>query len=806
MPEPALELTYHFDGDGTNHIWGVCFDVPSAAACNPSQNFVYSSRADSPVVAPNGGWAAGPDGFLRKNEGGFDHVVIPLPSTGTHTVVVFFDTVGATTAGQNAVSGLFIDEVAYRSDIDLDGRGENSPLTCDKCIDRDGDGFGEATAFALLDTCDADAAGLDEVRVDCDDNDPDAKPSAGTEDSLNACYREGDSPQFKDNNCDGLLDTEDPDCAECGNGSIDIGETCDDGQPIPTSGDGCSDTCQVETDELYLSEVHLPIIFGASGEQWIEVYNGTSATFDFAALDLGVVIGDRCPTDAQGAVLDRYPFDDTRDNLDGSADPAKRCSAMGFSGDDALCTATSPLQILPGNYFVINFGPRADSGIDDGTKLDASCLSPIAMSPLGDVVSILLKTGPTEWELTDRVDFRRPVPNPSNLWSCELLNYRSEVGRSFMLKAPTASNGTANDHPDAWCLAGPLADNRYSSSDRHYGSPGEAGSCGELACDGVDDDCDGTVAQPNPDNIAPGTVATVGPDDSITVTPPEAILFDADGDGVCNQVGADGSIGGADCQPLIPTCSGGIECTRDLDGDDVIDCADGCQDVDGDGYGTSNASVAAHPTCASSGRCAPVCSTGTDCNDTSLDSFPGNTAEGSFDVGNKCRDGLDQDCDGRLDCRDSGCESQTQCAGETCAASAVTLSCGEVVSNVSPFSSDFVNCLPDTANGKDKVYRFTPTINGDVNIFFENLGNVRYSARYYETTCAEDTCPSADPADPHVVDSNCVSGGTLTIKNASKTKLYYVVLKQVGTCSNGQTPFARVRVACAEDCVTPGQD
>ena len=47
-----------------------------------------------------------------------------------------------------------------------------------------------------------------------------------------------------DNDGDALIDENDPDCHVCGDGDVDPNETCDDGNKI--SGDGCSDTCQIE--------------------------------------------------------------------------------------------------------------------------------------------------------------------------------------------------------------------------------------------------------------------------------------------------------------------------------------------------------------------------------------------------------------------------------------------------------------------------------------------------------------------------------------------------------------------------------
>jgi cysteine-rich repeat protein len=47
-----------------------------------------------------------------------------------------------------------------------------------------------------------------------------------------------------DDDVDGLVDKQDPDCAVCGDGVLDPGEECDDGNVA--AGDGCSPTCRVE--------------------------------------------------------------------------------------------------------------------------------------------------------------------------------------------------------------------------------------------------------------------------------------------------------------------------------------------------------------------------------------------------------------------------------------------------------------------------------------------------------------------------------------------------------------------------------
>ncbi len=68
----------------------------------------------------------------------------------------------------------------------------------------------------------------------------------------NFCFTAGviDDPEICgngiDDDGDGLIDNDDPACQVCGDGDIDIGEQCDDGNT--TDGDGCSSTCALENE------------------------------------------------------------------------------------------------------------------------------------------------------------------------------------------------------------------------------------------------------------------------------------------------------------------------------------------------------------------------------------------------------------------------------------------------------------------------------------------------------------------------------------------------------------------------------
>lgn len=53
-----------------------------------------------------------------------------------------------------------------------------------------------------------------------------------------------DCSNGEDDDGDGLIDIEDPDCQYCGNGALESGEECDDGNNV--NGDGCTSKCLIE--------------------------------------------------------------------------------------------------------------------------------------------------------------------------------------------------------------------------------------------------------------------------------------------------------------------------------------------------------------------------------------------------------------------------------------------------------------------------------------------------------------------------------------------------------------------------------
>ncbi len=714
MPAAALEVIFTLEGDQVADTFGVCVGVASPTACtlNQPSSIAFSTTANT--VAGATAPTTDGSGVITYNSGYFDHVIVPFDPavSGPVDVVIFFDT---QTAASNNVDGLFVNSVGVRSDLDLDGVFEGQAASCDHCVDRDGDGHGDASVlWASLGECSLPGA-------DCDDTDATTTPSdttpggnAGTE----ICYAVA-VPLDKDNDCDGLVDSQDPDCRECGNGFLEDGETCDDSNT--QSSDGCDANCQIEVGGLYISEIHLPILFGKPAEQWIEIYNATATTFNLSSLGLKIEFGGQ---------------------------------SLGFGAGQA-CTFQTTSFIAPGDFYVINLGAPLQSGFQSpNSDIDATCSTPVSMAQQGDSVGIRLSGS-----LVDEVDFNRVMgPSGDVPWGCALDNFRTLVGRSIQLRTPRTSNTTTNDSAAQWCLAGPSSDNQYALTASHYGSPKSEGSCAEFDCDGIDDDCDGTV-------------------DEID----GARIVDPDGDGVCGSIDSNGVVVGQDCRPDVATCSTGADCTQDSDGDGIVNCEDGCLDVDGDGYGVT---VSGLP-----GPCV-----GPELCDDNIGEFPTNSEAATPNI--TCVNGLDENCDGLRDCLDAACVSVPACAGETCAATEVSVGCGDIVTVV-PRSADFPACDGEIdATGHDAVYAFEPTAGGAVTIALSNLGTKRYQLQVYKDTCEQNSCAEAVAT----ASSVCTTGGQVTLAAVDPAATYYIVAKQVGVCFQGPGTTAELTVSCAEVC------
>ncbi|MCB9734154.1 MAG: hypothetical protein H6745_16275 [Deltaproteobacteria bacterium] len=749
LPTPEIEIAYRLNGDGAKDTLGVCFNVSATACVAGSANVAWSTTTNTPGTGTvtrlaNRTWF----------DGTFDRAVVAIPRNAVD-IVIFYDTQDDQA---NAFPGAFVGEVLVRSDIDRDRLGcsptdraaglcgaENfGQSACDVCIDRDRDGRGDPNvSVADLSVCPTPDT------VDCDDENPLAYVRPGGERAPvpghpgeDLCYYvDPAGPAVDaDNDCDGKVDGEDPDCIECGNGFVEPGETCDDGARV--GGDGCSADCQVEGGRLYVSELHLPVLFSSSAEQWVELYNNSDIDIDVQTIGLSFA------TSAGGTVT----FDPTA----------------------PTCFPTTSVMIPARGYYVVTFGAPSGADFDDESLIDGYCPG-FSMSLGSDVLTITKQGTTAEERAVDTVD--------TSAWACLTGNARIigtdslSYGRSLMLRNAEAASDVANDAQGAWCLAGPTQ--TYSRTQRHVGSPKAVGGggCAEFLCDAQDDDCDGTT-------------------DEVSELP------NADGDSVCDAQDCEPLVAGCDFPKTDARCSLDV----DMDGyidcrDGCIDV-----DIDGYGATNAAAvgPACASPLSPVRPGCVTPACTSTEpaaCEGNAL-SYPGNSevVGGNTD---RCRNGVDDDCSGAADCLDAACQAEALCAGEVCA-KATPLSCGDTVT-VTPVSNDFPACiagLPST--GSDKVYAFTPTFTGDAEVRLTNLGTRLFALLASESACHE-AAPDACEDFTERTETACLAGGRLPL-TVESGKTYYVLAKQVGTCAQGAGTSARVVLACAEVCDGAGVD
>ncbi|MBM4394680.1 MAG: putative metal-binding motif-containing protein [Deltaproteobacteria bacterium] len=238
--------------------------------------------------------------------------------------------------------------------------------------------------------------------------------------------------------------------------------------------------------------------------------------------------------------------------------------------------------------------------------------------------------------------------------------------------------------------------------------PGAAEAC----AGGIDEDCDG--ATDCEDDACAGDGAAVG---GVGCTPWYA---DADGDGLgldgtgrcsCAPDPASGHVAGVggDCDDTVVQCT--LDCVTDADKDGIPDCADGCRDMDRDGYGETVA-------CGGTG-CSSPCPAA-DCDDATASVHPGAaeacngedddcdllTDEAFADKGKAC-DGPDPDscetgvwvCAPGGDGLECAFEQRDACEGRECGPDGCGGSCGECAAHPNSFCAGAAcGCAADSCD------------------------------------------------------------------------------------------------------------
>ena len=452
-----------------------------------------------------------------------------------------------------------------------DTDGDLLPDCLDPCLDADGDGYGSGTGCIgpdcapTLVECAEDCTDLDEDLIpDCADRclDPDGDGFGSGPECLGSDCQEG-IPSCnlicEDTDGDSTLDCKDG-CVDPDGDGYGAGPTCA-GPDCDETIQGCNTDC-TDTDEDLVPDCDDPCL-DADGDGWGE---GDGCEGDDCAEGLAECNADCSDSDADGIFDCNDPLLDTDGDL--VADALDVCPAVADpdqldTDDDGAGDACDPDDDGDGDPDVADCAPKdaaVHHGADetcDALGTDENCDGEVNEPGAAGCVSY--------WEDQDQDGFG--------------------VGAPTCLCAPPASSAATQDgdcddsSPDCSIVCedfdGDEEPDCKDEDDDDDGDP-DASDCAPLnasvgalsleVCNGVDDDCDGSVDETGADGCSDHWVDQDG--DGLGAGEPECLCAGADG-----YVAKDG-----DCDDTTPECT--LDCV-DTDKDELPDCSDEDDDNDG---------------------------------------------------------------------------------------------------------------------------------------------------------------------------------------------------------------------------------
>jgi hypothetical protein len=623
-------------------------------------------------------------------------------------------------------------ELCNGVDDNCDGQIDNGIPFQNFYPDRDGDGFGDATAMPTP-SCQTSVMGMVPNNSDCDDTDPTVHPGA-----TELCNK-------RDDNCDGQVDNgitylayyvdadgdghgaqgTNPEmaCAPVP-GKSTVSDDCDDTNPAVHPGateicNGIDDNCNGMIDEGLTFTNYYPDVdgdgYGATGVTPVSSCvvipgkvtqggdcNDTNASIHPGAAEVCNGVDDNCNGMVdEGLTFTNYYVDADGDGYGAGTAQSSCAPVPGKVTNNQDCNDANP-AVKPGAAEVCNgIDDNCNGQVDDGLTFtnyypDADgdgygnklAMAQSACAPVSGKVT----------NNTDCDDSRFGV-HPGATEVCNGLddncNGMIDEGLTFTNYYPDVDSdgyGSSTAQPQSSCapVPGKVTDHTDCNdavSTIHPGAP--------ETCNGVDDNCDGLI-------------------DNGTVT--QNYYPDVDGDGY----GASGSSPIASCAPVSGRVANNTDCndannavhpgaTEVCNGvddncngmvDEGLTFLNYYPDVDGDGFGSSSA--AAQSACAA---VAGKVTSNTDCNDANAAVHPGAT-----EICNQ----LDDNCNGMVD---EGLATQAYYPdmdgdGFGAAGSAATQSCGPLAGKVTnntdcndanpavkPNAVEVCNGIDDNCNG-----------------------------------------------------------------------------------------------------------